>query len=570
MNHLYYGDNLTVLRDHIATESVDLIYLDPPFNSNASYNVLFKQGDGAQSAAQIEAFDDTWHWNDSAEAAFGEVVRGGNAAASTMLRAMRSFLGDNDMMAYLAMMAVRLVELHRVLKPTGSLYLHCDPTASHYLKILLDAVFGAKSYRNEIVWRRATSHNDAKRFGRITDRIYYYTKSDEYLWNGDHVRSERSKEDLDRSYPSTDKRGRFRSSDLTGPSHGQSSGESAKPWKGYDVISRGRVWSAPLTGKYAEFIEREFIPAYRAISGVHARLDALDDAGLILHPKAGFWPGIKRYSDADLGNPIQDLILDPIGFTNFSSGNESLGYPTQKPAALLEKFVAASSNPGDVVLDPFCGCGTTVHAAQKLGRRWIGIDVTHLAVGLIEKRLRDAFPGVQFTTHGVPQDIDSARNLAARGREDKNYYFEFEKWALSLINAQPGNLSKKGADKGIDGNLYFGAKSEGRAIVSVKAGDNVGVAMIRDLRGVIEREGAQIGVFLTLTEPSRPMLTEAAGAGQYEAPGLAGAVPRIQIVTIEQALALRDRAVRLPAIRQDGFKRAAKEEDATRQSAMDL
>ncbi len=222
-----------------------------------------------------------------------------------------------------------------------------------------------------------------------------------------------------------------------------------------------------------------------------------------------------------------------------------------------------------MVLDPFCGCGTTVHAAQKLGRSWIGIDVTHLAIGLIEKRLRDAFEGVQFITHGVPQDIEGARNLASRGRDDKNYYFEFEKWALSLIAAQPGNLSKKGADKGIDGNLYFGAKSEGRAIVSVKAGDNVGVPMIRDLRGVIERERAGVGVFLTLTEPSKPMITEAAGAGLFELPGFA-AVPRIQIVTIEQAMALRDRAVRLPARRDDGFKKAAKEVDGSAQGALEF
>ena len=254
---------------------------------------------------------------------------------------------------------------------------------------------------------------------------------------------------------------------------------------------------------------------------------------------------------------------------------ERLGYPTQKPVALLERILNASSNPGDVVLDPFCGCGTTVHAAQKLGRAWIGIDVTHLAVGLIEKRLRDAYrerpQDLQFITHGVPQDLEGAKNLAARGRDDKNYYFEFEKWALSLINAQPGNLSKKGADKGIDGNLYFGAKHEGRAIVSVKAGDNVGVAMIRDLRGVIERERAGIGVFLTLTEPSRPMITEAAGAGQYALPGFeAVTVPRIQIVTIAEAMALRDRAVRLPARGDGGFKRAAREQDTRSQGALDL
>jgi site-specific DNA-methyltransferase (adenine-specific) len=216
-----------------------------------------------------------------------------------------------------------------------------------------------------------------------------------------------------------------------------------------------------------------------------------------------------------------------------------------------------------VVLDPFCGCGTTVHAAQKLGRQWIGIDVTHLAIGLIEKRLRDAFEGVQFTTHGVPQDIEGARDLARRGK-----YHEFEKWALSLIAAQPGNLSKKGADKGIDGNIYFGPKHEGRGIVSVKAGENVGVSMIRDLRGVIEREGVGIGIFLTLAEPSKPMLSEAAGAGQFELGGFAP-VPRIQIVTVQQAIALRDRALRIPAKRDDTFRRAAREASDT-QGALDL
>lgn len=250
-----------------------------------------------------------------------------------------------------------------------------------------------------------------------------------------------------------------------------------------------------------------------------------------------------------------------------SQAQERLGYPTQKPVALLERILSASSNPGDVVLDPFCGCGTTVHAAQKLDRQWIGIDVTHLAIGLIEKRLRDAFPNVAFTTHGVPQDIAGARDLANRGREDKNYYFEFEKWALSLINAQPGNLSKKGADRGIDGNIYFGRTS--RAIVSVKAGENVGVAMIRDLRGVIEREGAGIGVFLTLAEPTKPMIAEAASAGQYEEDGFAP-VPRVQIVSIEQALELRDRAVRLPARRNDTFKAAARDEDRKAQGKLDL
>jgi site-specific DNA-methyltransferase (adenine-specific) len=235
--------------------------------------------------------------------------------------------------------------------------------------------------------------------------------------------------------------------------------------------------------------------------------------------------------------------------------------------ALLERILSASSNPGDTVLDPFCGCGTTVHAAEKLGRRWIGIDVTHLAIGLIEKRLRDAFPDVSFTTHGVPQDLAGARDLAARGRGDRNYYHEFEKWALSLVNAQPGNLGRKGADGGIDGNIYFGRTE--RAVVSVKAGDNVGVAMIRDLRGVIEREGAQIGVFLTLAEPTAPMRAEAAGAGQFEMAGCQP-VPRLQIVTIDEAMRLRDRAVRLPLRRDDAFRRAPREQDRSAQGALDL
>jgi site-specific DNA-methyltransferase (adenine-specific) len=295
----------------------------------------------------------------------------------------------------------------------------------------------------------------------------------------------------------------------------------------------------------------------------------LDSAGLIWYPRKPDGtpdttkrPRFKRYLDEQKGTVVSTIWSDipPLN----ARAQERLGYPTQKPVALLERILNASSNPGDVVLDPFCGCGTTVHAAEKLGRSWIGIDVTHLAIGLIEKRLRDAFPSVQFTTHGVPQDIHAARDLAARGK-----YHEFEKWALSLIAAQPGNFGKKGADRGLDGRLYFGAKGTTLGIVSVKAGDNIGVSMIRDLKGVIERERAGVGVFLTLTEPTKPMIAEAASAGLHEEPGFAP-VPRLQIVTVEQAMALRERAVQLPARRDDAFKRAAREEDNSRQTALDL
>jgi len=541
-NHLYYGDNLAVLRDSIGDETVDLIYLDPPFNSNASYNVLFKGPAGNESAAQIEAFDDTWHWNDSAEAAFGDVMRSGNGNAAEMLRAMRGFLGDNDMMAYLAMMAVRLLHLHRVLKPTGSLYLHCDPTASHYLKILLDAVFGAKNYRNEVIWKRTSSHPSAKRWGPVHDVIFFYSKGKDFLWNKTYAAYD--PEYIETFFDMKDSDGRrWKRSDMTGA--GTRNGETGLPWRGIDITAKGRHWGNPPTV-----------------------LDDLDAKGRVHWPaKEDGMPRLKQYPEDLPGVPIPDVISDIRPMHNLS--DERLGYPTQKPVALLERILAASSNEGDVVLDPFCGCGTTVHAAQKLNRQWIGIDVTHLAIGLIEKRLRDAFEGVAFTTHGVPQDISGARDMAARGRGDKNYYFEFEKWALSLIAAQPGNMGKKGADKGIDGRVYFGAKHEGTAIVSVKAGDNVGVSMIRDLRGVIERDKAAVGIFLTLAEPTKPMVAEAAGAGQFEMDGFEP-VPRIQIVTIEDAMHLRDRALRLPARRDDAFKKAAKEADTRAQGKLDL
>lgn len=525
-NHLYYGDNLKVLRESIKDSSVDLIYLDPPFNSNASYNVLFKGPQGNDSTAQIEAFDDTWQWGEEAETAFVEVLRSPNGAAAEMLRAMRAFLGENAMMAYLAMMAVRMLELHRVLKPTGSLYLHCDPTASHYLKILLDAVFGADNFKNEITWKRTSAHSDGGKFGRNTDIILFFSKGRNWIWN--QVFSEYDQKYVER-FRNTDPDGR-RWTDDNATAKGLSGG-------GYDYEYKGirSLWRYPV--KTMEKLDAE------------NRLHFTKNGGIRL----------KRYLDEAKGMPVQAL-WDDIPPLN-SQSQERLGYPTQKPVALLERILNASSNPGDVVLDPFCGCGTTVHAAQKLGREWIGIDVTHLAIGLIEKRLRDAFADVAFTTHGVPTDLGGAQALA---EADKH---EFEKWALSLIDATPGNQGKKGADGGFDGNRYFGKSN--RAIVSVKGGRNVGVSMIRDLDSVVARLKADVGILLTLVPPTKPMQAEAAAAGQFELDGF-NPVPRLQVVTIEEALKLRDRAVRLPAIRADMFRKAAREEDGGRQASLDL
>jgi site-specific DNA-methyltransferase (adenine-specific) len=525
-NALHYGDNLAVVRDSIATESVDLVYLDPPFNSNASYNVLFKSPTGEQSAAQIEAFEDTWHWGQEAEDAFDQVIRSGNTDAADLLRAMRSFLGDNDMMAYLAMMAIRLLELHRVLKPTGSLYLHCDPTASHYLKILLDAIFSKENYRNEIAWKRKAgrgeTNNQAIRFGVSQDTILFYAKSRNAIFNRQY--RENDPEYIESKFTHYDESGRrYRLDNLTSPSMRINLRYN---YKGYAPPEKG--WA----------VSRE-------------TMERMDSEGRIYFPSDKTKRlQRKRFFDELEGETV-DSLWDDIPPIN-SQAQERLGYPTQKPVALLERIISASSNPGDVVLDPFCGCGTAVHAAQKLGRSWIGIDITHLAVSLIERRLKDAFPGIAFEVHGTPKDIDGARDLATRDK------YQFQWWAVSLIDAQPYGGKKKGADSGIDGLIYFrsDAKTTERAIVSVKGGEHVGVPMIRDLKGVLDREKASIGVFLTLAAPTHPMIAEAASTGFYELGGRK--YPRLQIITIEDALKGVKPAIPLVDTGA-AFKRAARE-----------
>ncbi|MGK7870858.1 DNA methyltransferase [Falsiroseomonas sp. E2-1-a20] len=518
-NALYYGDNLAVLREAIKEASVDLVYLDPPFNSQATYNLLFKSPAGMGSQAQIEAFEDTWHWGVEAESAFEQVMRFGNTEAADLLRAMRSFLGDTDMMAYVAMMAVRLLELHRVLKPSGSLYLHCDPTASHYLKLLLDSIFGPTAFQNEIIWKRTGAHGSAKRWGPIHDVILFYTKGRGHVWN--RVLQDYDPAYVEKEYKHSDATGVYRRVTLTGA--GTRKGDSGKPWRGTDPTLAGRHWAVPTP-----LLVKRFPDINIAALTTQERLDLLDSAGLIHWPKiVNGVPQLKRYLAETEGAVIQDIILD-INPLN-KPDRERLGYPTQKPLALLERIIAASSNPDGIILDPFCGCGTTIHAAQKLGRTWIGIDVTHLAISLIERRLKDAFPAIAFDVHGTPTDLEGARDLALRDK------YQFQWWAVSLVEAQPYGGKKKGADGGIDGIIYFrsDAKTTERAVVSVKGG-GVSVPMIRDLKGVLDREKAPIGVFLTLEPPTRPMEREAASAGFYTLGDRQ--YPRLQIITVEQAL----------------------------------
>jgi site-specific DNA-methyltransferase (adenine-specific) len=507
-NTLFYGDNLDILREYVPSESVDLVYLDPPFNSSRSYNVLFKDESGADSEAQITAFEDTWHWGPTAEETYRALVLDAPAAVSTVVAALRQFVGEkNQMMAYLVMMTARLVELHRVLKPTGSLYLHCDPTASHYLKVILDTIFGAENFQNEIIWKRTSAHSDSSKCGNAHDVILFYTKSGEFTWNKQYQPHDEAY--IESHYRRIDEDGRrYRTDNLT--AMGVSGGGYTYEWNGVT-----KLWRMPKE-----------------------KMQELHDQGRIHYTKSGTAEYV-RYLDEMPGVPLQDVWHDvkPIN----SQAAERLGYPTQKPVALLERIVAASSNPGDVLCDPFCGCGTAIAAAQKLGRRWIGIDITHLSISLQKYRLKDSFDlvaGQDYAVIGEPTSVDGARQLAGDNR------FQFQWWALSLVQAKPlggeegSKRGKQGADRGVDGLITFLDDPSGqpkRIVVQVKSG-RVNSALIRDLVGTLDREKAAIGVFISLEEPTRDMIAEAASAGFYHSAYWGRDYPRLQIVTIETLL----------------------------------
>lgn len=498
-NMLYYGDNLDVLKLHVKDESVDLIYLDPPFKSNQDYNILFAEKDGSSSAAQIMAFEDTWHWDSAAYAAYEQVVTSGGRVAEAM-EAFKRFLGQSDMMAYLSMMAPRLIELKRVLKPTGSIYLHCDPTASHYLKMLMDAVFGPENFVNEIIWKRTSAHNRTVRFGPVHDTILFYSKSDKWVWNEQFVPYD---EDYLNSFYRHVEEGtgrRYRLSDVTSNRPGGS-----YLWNGRKPPGN-RYWG------YSEETMKEF-----------------EAQGRLVYSKTGI-PSYKRYLDEMPGQLLQDVWTDiqPLS----SQGAERLGYPTQKPEILLERILRASSNDGDTILDPFCGCGTTISVAQRINRRWIGIDITHLAITLMRNRLKDAFGDeVKYDVIGEPTDLAGARALSDLDK------YQFQWWALWLVGARPTDM-KKGADRGIDGRItFFIEKGKAEHIILSVKGGAVNVSHVRDLRGVVEREKAAIGVLISLEEPTGPMRAEAVEAGFYTSAELGNPkYQRIQLLTIKGLL----------------------------------
>ena len=532
MNHLYYGDCLTVMTEW-PTGCVDLIYLDPPFNSNRQYNAIYKDETGRPLPDQIEAFCDMWELDAARERAIRTMPvlmreSGVDDATAELWRMWMAALRGTQprLLAYLSYMAERLLIMRRILKPTGSLYFHCDATVSHYVKPLLDAVFGHGNFQNEIIWRRTSSHNRAKRWGPIHDTLLFYSKSEHYRWNRTFQKYDDNY--LARFFRYSDERGRYRLSDLTGP--GTREGSFGLPWRGIDPTEQGRHWEPPPDRTLHNDFEH---PLGYAQMSVQERLDILDAAGFIYWPQRGTKPSYKRYLSASLGAPIQDIIWDirPV------SGHEDMGYDTQKPRALLERIISASSNPGDVVLDPFCGCATTLEAAHKLEREWIGIDIAIHAVKRVARiRLAERLglvEGQDFIVEGVPRTLEGAKDL---WRRDK---YHFQKWAVEQVEGFV--TTKRTADGGIDGRVYFAVPGERdlqSMVVEVKGGANVNITDLRALKGVLDNDAALMAGLITM-EPlgatkARNFGRFIAEAGTLEILGIE--YPKMQLLSVAEIL----------------------------------
>lgn len=506
MNKLWYGDNLTIMQG-MKKHSVDLIYLDPPFKSDANYNLLYKNMTGKPVPEQAEAFFDTWEL----DAAKLEVAR-------TMPILMREHGVDDqyvefwriwmqalrntqpELLAYLIYMVQRLLYMKSILRPTGSIYLHCDPSASHYIKVMMDGIFGHKNFRNEIIWKRANAHNDPRGYGRVSDTILFYTAGSKFTWNTQHTPY---REEYYESHFKKDEDGRwFRTVPLDAPKHGDGSPNLLYEWKG-KLPAPSRTWA----------IKRETMEEYEA-------------NGLLRYTRTGT-PTLVKYADEMKGVPLQNIWTDipPVN----PQAKERLGYPTQKPIALLKRIIQSSSNKGDIIFDPFCGCGTTIYAAHETERNWIGCDIAILSIKLVREVLAERYrlvEGSHFEVDGIPVSVEQAKELFKRDP------FQFQHWVVERIGGFP--MQKKVADRGIDGRLYFEARgSLGEMILSVKGG-KLRPTDVRDLRGVMEREGSPMGGFLSLQEPTKAMRTEAASAGMYEYGGVQ--YPRLQLLTVSDIL----------------------------------
>lgn len=512
INKLWYGDNLTIMQEHLGKHSVDLIYLDPPFNSKQNYNLLYKTMTGKPVPEQVEAFCDTWEMDAQKE-----------AIARTMPVLMRE-AGVEDyyvdfwrlwmqalrqtqphLLAYLIFMVQRLLHMKSILRPTGSIYLHCDPTASHYIKVMMDGIFGHENFQNEIIWKRTSAHSSAKRYGPVHDVILFYSAGSKFTWNPTF--GSYDPQYVDAFYTHRDDDGRaWRRSDLTGA--GVRNGETGLEWRGIDVTAKGRHWA--------------YVPS---------TLEKMDADGKIHWPKkAGGTPMMKRYLDEQKGVPLQDVWTDIKPIHNMAA--DRLGYPTQKPIELLDRIIQSSTNPGEVVFDPFAGCGTTIYSAVKNDRKWIGCDIAILSVKLVREVLTEKYrlvEGSNFVVDGIPTSVEGAQELFNHDPST------FQNWFVERVGGFP--MSRKSGDRGIDGRIYFETGDGLREMmIQVKGGKHVRPTDVRDLRGVLERESnAELAGFLSIAPPTKAMLSEAAEAGTFQYQGRE--YPRIQFLTTHDVLA---------------------------------
>jgi site-specific DNA-methyltransferase (adenine-specific) len=539
VNKLYYGDNLEVLRKYIKDESIDLCYIDPPFNSKRNYNQIYNNL-GKEDQAQAQAFVDTWTWDNHANEALEEIQSNyqGKFTSQTidLIDGLTKVLGKGSLLAYLVSMTLRIVEIHRVLKSTGSFYLHCDPTASHYLKIVLDTIFCSQGgdYIAEITWERTSAHSDSKTFANTTDVIFLYSKR---ILMFNQQFKPYSEEYLKKYYKHQDGKGRFLDRDLT--AGGLSGGGYNYDWKGIK-----KLWRCPI----------ETMQKY-------------EEQNKLYYTRNGT-PRLKQYLEEMPGVPLTNLWNDipPIN----SQASERLGYPTQKPEALLERIIKASSNKGDVILDAYCGCGTTIAVAERLERNWIGIDITYQSISLMLKRLEDSFGKNvldKIELNGIPKDLESAKALATK--PDDRTRKEFEKWAvLTYSNNRAVINDKKGADKGVDAIAYFQGDKDNREkiIFQVKSG-NVKSGDIRDLQGTMTLQGAALGIFITLKPPSKDMVQTAKSAGIYRGRYMSQSVDKIEIVTVQEIL---EQKKRLDVILTFEVLKAAEKQRETQGQQMSL
>ncbi len=529
MNHLYYGDNLTRMQQ-MGKHSVDLIYLDPPFNSKQNYNLIYKNLTGLPVPDQAEAFCDTWEMDAQKEeiAKTMPILMREHGVEDYYVEFWRLWINalrhtQPHLLAYLIYMVQRLLHMKSILRPTGSIYLHCDPTASHYIKVMMDGIFGHENFRNEIIWKRSSSHNRAKRWGPVHDTILFYSATDKYVWNRTFAGYDQSYLDSKyRHYDANERR--YRLDNLTGP--GTRTGDSGETWRGVNPTEFGRHWEPPHDRALPDWFKR---PDGWSKFSVRERLELLFAADLIRWPKKeGGRPEFKRYLSKALGAPIQDVItdIDPIN----SMASDRLGYPTQKPVILLDRIIQASTDPGNVVFDPFCGCGTTIYSAVKNQRKWIGCDIAILAIKMVREILTGErfrlVEGVHFDVDGVPVSAEQAEELFKRDP------FQFEHWLVERIGGFP---TKKTGDKGIDGRMYFETKAGLRCMVLSVKGGKLRPTDVRDLRGVLaDHPDTEMAGFLSLQEPSKAMREAASLSGQYEYGGVK--YDRMQFLTVKDIL----------------------------------